>query len=133
MREAKGAVLIVDDEEAIRDILSRVLDSEGYKCTVAADGREALQKSSGQEFDVVLLDIRMPELSGMEVLPQIVADHPDACVLMTTAVGDAPTAVEALNLGACDYLTKPFNLDDLSTRVEEALESKRQTTQRNSL
>jgi len=128
MKETKGNVLVVDDEEPIRDIVSRVLGAEGFTCVVASDGREALEKTSTQAFDVVLLDIMMPDMSGMEVLHHLTTDNPDACVVMTTAVDDVQTAVEALNLGAIDYVTKPFNLDDLGKRVEEAVELARQTS-----
>jgi two-component system OmpR family response regulator len=123
MAQSKGRVLVVDDEEPIRDIVSRVLDAEGYDCTVAGGGKEALEIASKQKFDVVLLDIMMPEVSGIDVLRHLATDCPDACVVMTTAVDDMPTAAEALNLGATDYVTKPFNLADLSGRVEEALEA----------
>lgn len=128
MKETKGNVLVVDDEEPIRDIVSRVLDAEGFTCFVAADGREALEKTATQAFDVVLLDIMMPDMSGMEVLHHLTTANPDACVVMTTAVDDVQTAVEALNLGAVDYVTKPFNLDDLGKRVEEAVELARKTS-----
>lgn len=128
MKETKGNVLVVDDEEPIRDIVSRVLGAEGFTCFVAADGREALEKTATQAFDVVLLDIMMPDMSGMEVLHHLTTANPDACVVMTTAVDDVQTAVEALNLGAVDYVTKPFNLDDLGKRVEEAVELARQTS-----
>lgn len=130
MKETKGNVLVVDDEEPIRDIVSRVLGAEGFTCFVAADGREALEKTATQAFDVVLLDIMMPDMSGMEVLHHLTTANPDACVVMTTAVDDVQTAVEALNLGAVDYVTKPFNLDDLGKRVEEAVELARQTSGR---
>ena len=89
---------------------------------VAANGREALWKAFMQDFDLVLMDIKMPGLSGMEVLPRMITDHPDACVVMLTAVSDIETAVEAMKLGAYDYLTKPFNMDDLIVKVERALE-----------
>jgi DNA-binding NtrC family response regulator len=125
MEEHRAAILIVDDEESIRDILCRKLMSLGYQCEVAADGNEALWKAFMQDFDLVLMDIKMPGLSGMEVLPKIVTDHPDTCVIMLTAVSDIQTAVEAMKLGAFDYLTKPFNLDDLVMRVQRALERRR--------
>jgi len=125
LEEAKGTILIVDDEESIRDILSRKLQSKGYDCVVVADGSEALWKAFMQDFDLVLMDVRMPGLSGMEVLPKMVTDHPDTCVIMLTAVSDIQTAVEAMKLGAYDYLTKPFNMDDLVSKVAKALERRR--------
>ena len=125
MEEAKITILIVDDEEAIRGILSRKLESDGYDCEVAADGKEALWKAFMKDFDLVLMDIKMPGLSGMEALPQIVTNHPDTCVIMMTAVLDTETAVQAMKLGAYDYVTKPFDLDDLGMRVEKALERRK--------
>jgi len=125
MAENKGTILIVDDEESIRDILCRKLQSQGYHCVVAVDGNDALWKAFMQDFDLVIMDIKMPGMSGMEVLPKIVTDHPDICVIMLTAVSDIQTAVEAMKVGAYDYLTKPFNLDDLIMRVERALERRR--------
>ncbi len=122
MEENRGTILIVDDEESIRDILCRKLQSQGYNCVVAVDGKEALWKAFMQDFDLVLMDIKMPGLGGMEVLPQMVTDHADTCVIMLTAVSDIQTAVEAMKLGAYDYLTKPFNLDDLIMRAQRALE-----------
>ncbi|OGO01355.1 MAG: hypothetical protein A2Y59_03140 [Chloroflexi bacterium RBG_13_52_14] len=127
MEEVKGTVLIVDDEESIRDILSRRLEEEGYSCEVASDGKEALWKAFVRDFDLVLMDIKMPGMSGMETLPQMVTNHPDTCVIMMTAVVDTETAVEAMKLGAYDYITKPFDLDDLSMRMGKALEKRKLT------
>ncbi len=125
MEQARGTILIVDDEEAIRGILSRKLEVDGYHCEAAADGKEALWKAFMKDFDLVLMDIKMPGLSGMEALPQMVTNHPDTCVIMMTAVVDTETAVQAMRLGAYDYVTKPFDLDDLSMRVQKALERRK--------
>lgn len=122
MDEVKGMILIVDDEEPIRNAVSRKLQAEGYSCVTAADGEDALWKAFMQDFALVLLDIKMPGMSGMEVLSRVIIDHPDTGVVMITAVGDSQTAIEAMKLGAYDYVTKPFNLDDLVMRVERALE-----------
>ncbi|MEE8373848.1 MAG: PAS domain S-box protein [Dehalococcoidia bacterium] len=125
MDKARVAILVVDDEESIRKVLSRRLEAEGYCCVTAANGKEAMEAASKQHFDLVLTDIKMPVMSGMEVLSQMAVDHPDTCVLMVTAMTDRQTAVEAMSLGAYDYVTKPFNLDDVATRVERALERRR--------
>jgi DNA-binding response OmpR family regulator len=125
MEEEQGTILIVDDEESIRGILSRKLEGEGYHCEVAADGKEALWKAFLKDYDLVLMDIKMPGMSGMEALPQMINNHPDICVLMTTALIDTETAVEAMKLGAYDYVTKPFDLDDLTMRVAKALERRK--------
>lgn len=125
MDEANGKILVVDDEESVRSIISRGLQSMGYECVTAADGKEALWKAFMQDFDLVLTDIKMPGISGMEVLSQITKEHPDTVVVMISALADTKTAVEAMKLGACDYVTKPFNLDDLAVRVERALERRK--------
>ncbi len=125
MENDKGTILIVDDEESLRGVVYRKLQSQGYNCVVAVDGKDAIWKAFLQDFDIVLMDIKMPGLSGMEVLPRIMIDHPDTCVVMLTAVSDTQTAVDAMKLGAYDYLTKPFNMDDLVMKVEKALERRR--------
>lgn len=125
MEEARGTILIADDEESIRGILCRRLEAEGYICDTASDGKEALWKAFIKDFDLVIMDIKMPGMSGIEALPQMVNNHPDVAVIMLTAVVDADTAVEAMKLGAYDYVTKPFDLDDLTIRVEKALERRR--------
>lgn len=118
MDEARKRVLIVDDEESIRNILGRKLETEGYECVVISDGKEALETASTQHFDLVITDVKMPGLSGIDVLTQIIADHPDTAVIMITAVANTQTAVEAMKLGAHDYVIKPFDLDDLSMRIK---------------
>jgi len=125
VEEDKLTILIVDDEEPIRDILSRKLELDGYNCDVAADGQEALCKASMKIFALVLLDVSMPGISGIEVLRRLTADHPDICVIMITGTADTKTHIEALNLGAYDYIAKPFDLDYVSTRVKRALEIRR--------
>jgi putative ABC transport system ATP-binding protein len=125
MGKAKGIILVVDDEASIRDLLSTKLKADGYDCEVAADGNEALWKAFMKDFDIVLLDIKMPGLSGMEVLSRIVTDHPDTSVVIVTGVLDTRMAVEAMRQGAYDYLTKPFNLDDFGARIKGALEKRR--------
>jgi DNA-binding response OmpR family regulator len=125
MEEINPTILIVDDEDAIRSILYRKLKLDGYYCDVAADGKEALYKASSKRLDLVLLDINMPGLSGMEVLRRLAADYPDTCVIMITAIQDTKIYLEALRLGAYDYVTKPFDLDDISSRVKRALEIRR--------
>lgn len=125
MSQHRATILIVDDEESIRDVLSRKLETEGYQCTTAYDGENALWKAFMQDFDLVISDIKMPGMSGLEVLSRIITDHPDISVIMITAVSDIQTAVQAMKTGAYDYVTKPFNLNDLLIRVERALERRR--------
>ena len=121
-------VLVVDDEEAVRNLLQRILNKAGYDVVTAANGQEALYKVSLGEAKVVLLDFKMPGMSGMEVLRKLTADSPDYCIIMVTAVTDIDTAVEALKLGAYDYITKPFDQDDVKRKVQEAIEKWRRQT-----
>jgi len=115
-------VLVVDDEEAVRNVLRRTLEGAGYQVITAANGQDALEQVSRQEIEVALLDIKMPGMSGTEVLDKLTADWPDICVIMVTAVTDTQTAVEAMKMGAYDYISKPFNQDDLVLKVQRAIE-----------
>lgn len=120
----KRTVLVVDDEPVIRENLERLLRGAGYELTVAANGQEALARAQAQEFEVVLLDIKMPGMSGIEVLDQLHARYPDTAVIMVTAMGDVQTAVQAMRSGAYDYILKPPDLDDILVRVEKAIEKR---------
>ena len=120
MLPGKWTVLIVNDEPTIREVLARHLVGKGYSVVEAANGREALECISTQEFEVALLDISMPGMSGMEVLKRLHSDHPATAIVMATGVGDVHTSVEAMKAGASDYVLKPFDLEDVSHRVEQA-------------
>jgi len=124
IEEVKAKILVVDDEESIRTIIARRLELDGYMCITAPNGKEAVKTATVETFDLVLTDVKMPGMSGIELLSQIVSDHPDTGVVMITAMSDAQTAVDAMKLGAYDYITKPFDLDALSIKVERALEKK---------
>lgn len=117
-------VLVVDDEEQVRNLLQRTLQEAGYSVVTAADGQEALAKMSQFTIEVALMDIKMPGMSGMEVLRQLSVQWPDTCVIMVTAIGDAQTAIEAMKLGAYDYITKPFNRDGVILSVQRAVEKR---------
>ncbi len=117
-----GRVLVVDDEEIVRNPLQRVLKEAGYDVVTAANGQEALDKMPQLRIELVLLDIKMPDMSGMEVLRQLTTNWPETGVVMVTAVADAQTAVEAMKLGAYDYITKPFSRDDVVLTVQRAIE-----------
>jgi len=122
MTEKQEKILVVDDEEAVRNLLQRILEGAGYQVTTAANGKEALYKVSLGETQVVLLDIKMPEMSGIEVLAKLTADSPDHCVIMVTAVTDMDTAIKALKMGAYDYITKPFDQDEVKQKLQQAIE-----------
>ena len=122
MNEFKERILIVDDEESIRAGVSHKLELEGYDCETAANGAQALDMIFKKAFDLVLLDIKMPGLSGIEVLRQVAARYPDIAIIMLSALVDTEIAVEAMRMGAYDYITKPVGLNTLVMRVQKALE-----------
>jgi len=124
MTEGRGKALVVDDEQTVRDLLKRTLEEAGYEVVTAGSGLEALERVCEQEVGVVLLDIKMPGMTGMEVLAKLTADWPEICVLMVTAVADAQTAVQAMKLGAYDHITKPFNLEDVLLKMRRAIEKR---------
>jgi putative nucleotidyltransferase with HDIG domain len=114
-------LLVVDDEETIRLAIGRFLRSRGYEVHTADSGTTALEMLRSQRFVLMLCDVRMPGLSGTEVVPRALGLDPDLAVMMLTAVNDAPTATDALSNGAMDYLMKPIELADLEHAVERAL------------
>lgn len=114
-------VLIVDDEETIRLAFARFLKSRGYDVETAASGDAAISLLKPGTFPLMLCDVRMPGLSGLEVVPRALAVDPDVAILMLTAAGDAQTATTALAGGAYDYLVKPVELPDLHDALQRAL------------
>jgi putative nucleotidyltransferase with HDIG domain len=118
---APTRVMVVDDEESIRVAIARFLRSRGYEVTAAGSGADALAALDLARCDLVLCDVRMPGITGMDLLPMALAKDPDIAILMLTAVNDASTATEALARGAYDYLVKPVDLADLQAAVERAL------------
>ncbi|MEQ1631460.1 MAG: sigma-54 dependent transcriptional regulator [Planctomycetota bacterium] len=118
---APTAILVVDDEETMRHFLSRGLKRLGYDVQTAVDGESALQSLSQRPVAAVVLDLRMPGLDGLAVLARIRSIDPHATVLLMTAHGNVAHAVEAMKLGAADFLQKPFELDELHLRLERAL------------
>lgn len=116
-------VLIVDDEQVVCDLLHEELTDRGFMCTTALDANTALSRLIARHFDVVLLDIRLPEISGMDLLQTIRSEYRDVTVIMVTAINEADTVVRALKLGAWDYVIKPFNLDRIEKSIRIALEA----------
>lgn len=119
-------VLIVDDEEAICDLVREDLAEEGYVCDIASNAGDAFAKLETYNYDVALLDILLPEKSGMDILKTIHECHQMTAVIMMTAVKDLGTAVEAMKLGASDYITKPFTLNRLNASVSTVLKNRKQ-------
>lgn len=117
---APPRVLVVDDEDTIRTALARFLRGQGYEVEVADSGAAALAALERQRFVVMLCDVRMPEMSGLDVVPKALRLDADLAILMLTAVNDAATATDALSHGAMDYLVKPIELAELQRAVERA-------------
>ena len=114
-------VLIVDDDLTICDLLHQELCDHAYMCTEAQDGITALNNLAAQSFDVVLLDVRLPGMSGVEVLKEIRSRYTSMAIIMITAINDVDTAVRSIRLGALDYIVKPFDLNRLVASVENAV------------
>ena len=123
--DVKGRVLVVDDERHQRDILQMILESEGYEAVTAAGGRQALKAAAAEPFDVVLTDLKMPDLNGIALLEALLEVHPGSCVILMTAHGSIDSAVEAMRKGAFHYLTKPLNKDELLLVLRRGLERTR--------
>jgi putative nucleotidyltransferase with HDIG domain len=115
------SVLIVDDEEPIRNALKKFLSQQGYDVVTASTGDEALRVLQRQKVSVLLLDVRMPGRSGIDLVPQVLELEPAIAVLMLTAVNDATTAALCMQRGAMDYLTKPIDLSDLARAILRAI------------
>ncbi|RMF80618.1 MAG: DNA-binding response regulator [Chloroflexi bacterium] len=123
-------ILVVDDEGAIRYSVGKTLQRAGYNVSEAASGEEALELMQKQNFDVVLTDIRMPGISGVDLLRQIKDASPDAIVILMTGYASLNTAVESLRLGAHDYLIKPSSSQDIKNSVEQGIERSRNLKRR---
>lgn len=115
-------ILIVDDEPTILNLLNKILTGQGYDTTPASNGEKALQLLETDAFDLMISDINMTPINGMELLRKASKSYPDMGVIMLTAYGTVGTAVEAMKEGAFDYITKPFKLDELILTVQRALE-----------
>lgn len=122
MTTETGKVLVVDDEEPIRKVLQRMLESSGYTVETAIDGQDALYKLALGDVGIVLLDIIMPNLSGTDVLEKLSNDINKYCILMITAVTDRQTAIDSLKMGAMDYITKPFDQEEVRDKMARAIE-----------
>lgn len=122
-------VLIIDDEKAIRKTLSEILSFEGYKIEEASDGEEGLKKFREKSFDVVLCDIKMPKLDGIEFLQKAGESNPDVPIIMISGHGNIETAVEAVKGGAYDYLAKPPDLNRLLITIRNAMDRRNLATE----
>jgi putative nucleotidyltransferase with HDIG domain len=119
-----GRILVVDDEVTIRDLLSQFLNAQGFECRTADSGRSAIDEIQDGDFDLVISDIRMPSVTGLQLLEHVHDQHPTLPVIMITAVADLETAVDAMKQGAADYITKPFDLKKVVGSVRNALQTR---------
>jgi DNA-binding NtrC family response regulator len=117
----KSRILVVDDEDTLRTVLSQELKGEGYEVETAADGQIAIDTLREKQFELVLLDIKMPNVTGFEVLKYIKQNHPTLKVIMLTGFADLKNAIESKKLGAEDFVSKPYDLVDLITTIERVL------------
>ena len=117
--------LVVDDETRLRQLLVHLMKGEGFRCVEASNGVEALAVLERQPITLVMSDLRMPQMDGIELLRKVRARWPDTAMVMITAVADVDVAVSCLAIGAMDYLTKPFHLEEVRARVAQALEKRR--------
>jgi response regulator RpfG family c-di-GMP phosphodiesterase len=117
--------LIVDDEPRLRQVLMHLMRNDGFSCVEAGNGEEALVQLEQHPITLVMSDLRMPRMDGIELLRHVRARWPDVAMVMITAVADVEVAVSCLAIGAMDYLTKPFHLEEVRARVAQALEKRR--------
>lgn len=120
----KPRILVVDDEESIREFLEIMLKKEGYEVTCAEDGAKAKDILSKKSFDMVISDLQMPNMTGIELLKHVREAYPDLVFMLITAFGTTESAVEAMKMGAYDYLTKPFKIDEVRINIQNALRTK---------
>ncbi len=121
MVERQTRILVVDDDNALRNALVRFLSNQGFSVGAASTGQEAIELVGRGSFEVMLLDIRMPGMSGIDVVPEVLHQDPDLAILMLSALTDASSAAICMQRGAIDYLTKPIELNDLRKAIARAL------------
>jgi two-component system response regulator PilR (NtrC family) len=121
----KGTVLVVDDEEVMRDILGSLLTKEGYRIKLAATGEEGLEVGRAEPVDVAIVDVMLPDMSGIEVLDGLKRADPEMVVVMITAFASVETAITAMKMGAFDYITKPFKNDEVLVVVSNGAHQRR--------
>jgi two-component system response regulator PilR (NtrC family) len=125
MERNKGKILVVEDEKSLREVLKMLLEGEHYDVTSAPDGLEGLNYIDKDIFDLVITDMKMPKVDGFKVLKKIKEISPETIVIMITAFGTTETAIEAMKLGAYDYINKPFKIDEIRLIVKKAIEKRR--------
>ncbi|HLP48011.1 MAG TPA: sigma-54 dependent transcriptional regulator, partial [Candidatus Kapabacteria bacterium] len=121
MFQGQLKILVIDDDPSIRNMLAIVLKKTGYDVTCTDSGKTSLEKLKKESFDLIISDIKMPDINGIDLLKKIKSITPEIPVIMITAYASANDAVEAMKLGAEDYVTKPFNLDELKIIIDRAI------------
>jgi len=117
-------ILVIDDEKIVGESLRKIFSGENYEIETAYNGQEGLRKARGESFDLMLVDLKMPDISGLDVISAIKEEQPDAMIIMITGYSAVDSAVRALKTGAFDYIPKPFTPGEISVVVESALETK---------
>ncbi len=125
MGQEKSKILVVDDEPGMREFLEIMLQKDNYIVETASDGSEAINKIESDLFDLAVVDVQMPVMNGIEVLKRVNEKSPETTVIMITAFASHETAIEAMKLGAYDYITKPFKIDEIKLVIKKALDKKR--------
>lgn len=120
-----ATILVVDDEENAREGLSKILSKEGYSVDMASNGKEAIETLRRQSFDLVITDMRMPLMDGFEVLREIKKMNENIGVIMITAYGEVESYLEAMNMGAFEYINKPVRVNELKRVITKVLEERR--------
>jgi len=129
----KANIMVIDDEESMCKFMQIMLQKEGYDVITSQSSYQALNLLKQKNYDLVIADLMMPELNGLELLSRVKSLDPDASFIVMTAYASVDTAIEALKKGAYDYLTKPFKVDEIRIAVKKALEQKRITRENISL
>jgi two-component system, NtrC family, response regulator PilR len=125
METAKGKILVIEDEKSMREVLKILLEEEGYEITSASDGLAAIEYLRSDIFDLVITDMKMPKANGFEVLKKVKETSPSTIVIMITAFGTTESTIEAMKLGAYDYIHKPFKIDEIRLIIQKAFEKKK--------
>ena len=119
------SILVIEDKDSMREMLSKTLEAEGYEVETALDGEKGVEKAKEKKYDLVLSDLKLPQMDGIQVLSSLKEMDTDVAVILMTAYGTIEKAVEAMKEGAFDFLTKPFDTDHLSVLIKRALENRR--------
>ena len=131
-KEMEAKVLLVDDEQDFLETLSSRLEMRGLKVSAVTSGEQAITEAKQQEYDAIVVDLSMPGIDGLETLKRIKADNPNAEIIMLTGHGSVASGVEAMKLGAGDFLQKPVELSELMARIDQAKTKKMLVLQKQS-